>query len=64
MSVSTMGKPMTANRSLGLEIKTQPCKLVGHGTGQTHKPTSILGAACNPATTLPQCRLAQQHHRL
>lgn len=57
MSVSTIGKPTTVNPSSSLEIRTQPCKLVGHGTGQTHKPTSVLEAACNPVTTLPKCRL-------
>lgn len=30
MSVVPMGKPMTAVPSSGLEIRTQPCKLVGH----------------------------------
>lgn len=53
MSGLIIGKPMTANPSSSLAIRTQPCKLVGPGTGQTHKPTSVLGTALNPTTTLP-----------
>lgn len=57
MSVSTIGKPTTVNPSSSLEIRTQPCKLVGHGTGQTHKPTSVLEAACNPVQRFPSAGL-------
>lgn len=65
MSVLSMRKPMTANPSSSSEIRTQTCKLVGHGLDpQADFSSRGSVVSCEPATTLPQCRLGEHRHRL